>query len=258
MSSLLKDKTAIITGASKGIGLAIAQLFAEEGANVVLTARNANELNQVVKAINEKSHQEQAIGVVADVAEKDSVDKVFSAAIKAFNQIDILVNNAGMGDMTSIEETTDERLMQILNTNLISVFRYSRQAIQHFMTHDNKGTIVNISSVNGNRPVSGAAYTISKGAVNTLTKNIAIRFAGTGIRCNAVAPGVTNTPMTSLWEKSDLKESSMMWEYNKKFANLDLPATEAIDQAYAALYFASDQSRSTTGQILQVCNGSFL
>jgi len=163
-----------------------------------------------------------------------------------------------MGDMTSIEETTDERLMQILNTNLVAVFRYSRQAIQHFMTHNNKGTIVNISSVNGNRPVSGAAYTISKGAVNTLTKNIVIRFAGTGIHCNAVAPGVTNTPMTSLWEKNDLKESSMMWEYNKKFANVDLPATEAIDQAYAALYFASDQSRSTTGQILQVCNGSFL
>jgi 3-oxoacyl-[acyl-carrier protein] reductase len=255
MEKMLAGKTAIITGGSKGIGKAIAELFASEGASVVLTARGQQALDETVAGIKEAGHN--AIGIAADINSTEDCKNVFATAIKEFGQVDIVVNNAGFGDMSSIEETSDEHFLEVVNTNLVSTFRYCREAVQHFIPRG-EGVIINVSSVNGERPICGVAYTATKGAVNTLTKNIALRFAGTGIRCNAISPGVTETPMAEAWSSGNLPGGSLMTEYGQHYANLALPPTQPIDQAYAALYLASDKSRAVTGQVLQVCNGAFL
>ncbi|UZR96832.1 SDR family NAD(P)-dependent oxidoreductase [Chondrinema litorale] len=255
MKNSLEGKTAIITGASKGIGKAIAELFAEAGASVVLTARKEDELNETVKGITSKGYS--AIGVVADVGDPKSPKEVFNKTIAAFGQVDILVNNAGFGEMASIEETTDEHFENTLQVNLFGVFRYSREAIQHFLPK-NKGVIINISSVNGNKPVNGISYTTSKGALNTMTKHLAMRFAGSGIRINTIAPGVTVTDASKAWKNGEQEGGEEMMKVTQRYVNLDVDEADPIDMAYAALYFASDVSKKTTGQILQIDNGGWL
>lgn len=255
MKKLLEGKTAIITGASKGIGKATAELFAEEGANVVLTARHRTDLDEVVAAITAAGGK--AIGVVANSADPKAPKQVFAKAIESFGQVDIMVNNAGYGDMFAIEETTDEHFEMVVQINFAGVFRFCREAVQHFIPR-NEGVIVNVSSVNGDLPICGVAYTSTKGAVNTMTKNIAIRFSGTGIRCNAVAPGVTDTPMAKAWAAGDLAGGDTMLKYSNIYTNTELPATRPIDQANAILYFASDMSKAVTGRVLTVDNGAFM
>ena len=252
---LLQRKTAVVTGASKGIGKAIAELFAEEGANVVLTARGEQTLEEVVDAITQSGGK--AIGVVADSTDPAAPGRVFEAAINEFGQVDILVNNAGLGEMVPIEECSDENFEDVMQINLFGVFRYCREAARHFMPRGT-GAIVNISSVNGVKPVNGVAYTTSKGAVNTMTRNIAIRFSGTGIRCNAIAPGVTDTDAAAAWASGNQIGGSVMLEFAEKYVNLTVPITKPRDQAYAALYLASEMGAAVTGQVIQVDNGGWL
>ena len=254
-NKLLEGKTADVTGASKGIGKAIAELFAEEGANVILTARGQQTLDEVVDAITQAGGS--AIGVVADSSDPAAPHRVFAAAIEEFGQVDILVNNAGLGEMVPIEECSDENFEDVMQVNLFGVFRYCREAARHFMPRGT-GAIVNISSVNGTKPVNGVAYTTSKGAVNTMTRNIAIRFSGTGIRCNAIAPGVTDTDAAAAWASGNQIGGSVMLEFAQKYVNLTVPITKSLDQAYAALYLASDMSLAVTGQVIQVDNGGWL
>ncbi|MFS1286902.1 SDR family NAD(P)-dependent oxidoreductase [Pseudomonas piscis] len=254
MKPLLTGKTAIITGASKGIGLATAQLFAREGASVVLTARNQGELDLAVKSIAGEGGK--AIGVLADSADPKAPGLVFGKASEAFGQVDILVNNAGYGDMMSIEEYTDEHFDEVVQVNYSGVFRFCREAVRHFMPRD-QGVIVNVTSVNGSLPLGGLAYTSTKAAVNAMTTNIAVRFVGTGIRCNAVAPGNTDTPMARDWAEGKLTGGSTMVPYITKYTNQALPYTQPEDQANAILYLASDLSRAVTGRVLVVDNGAY-
>jgi 3-oxoacyl-[acyl-carrier protein] reductase len=118
--------------------------------------------------------------------------------------------------------------------------------------------IVNVSSVNGELPICGVAYTSTKGAVNTMTKNIAIRFTGTGIRCNAVAPGATDTPMARAWAAGELAGGTKMLKYSGIYSNTELASIQPIGQANAVLYLASDLSRAVTGRVLTVDNGAFM
>lgn len=253
MKPLLTGKTAIITGGSKGIGRATAELFIAEGANVVITARRQKELDEAVQALTAQGGK--AIGVVADSADRAAPKEVFARAIDTFGQVDILVNNAGIADLCSIEETTDEVLEQVVNVNYLGLFRFCREAVLHFMPR-NEGVIVNVSSVNGELPLCGPAYTSTKGAVNNLTRNIAIRFSGTKIRCNAVAPGATDTDLArSYFDGNMLGGCSGMARFGSLYSNLDLPATLPEDQANAILYLASDMSRAVTGRVLTVDNG---
>ncbi|OCA77087.1 3-ketoacyl-ACP reductase [Chryseobacterium artocarpi] len=255
MKLLLENKTAIVTGASKGIGLATAQLFAQEGANVILTARNENELNEAVKSITDLGGN--AIGILADSDDPKAPKEVFSKAIEKYGQVEILVNNAGYGDMVAIDECTDEHFEMVAQINYFGVFRFCREAVQHFMPR-NEGVIVNVTSINGSLPVGGVAYTSTKGAVNMMSKNIAIRFSGTGIRCNAVAPGNTETPMAKAWAAGELSGGMKMVEFAAKYADQELPYTQPIDQANAILYFASDLSKAVTGRVLVVDNGAYM
>ena len=255
MKDLLQGKTAIITGASKGIGYAIAALFAQEGANVVLTARGKEGLDLAVSDIKEAGGN--AIGVVADSADRDAPPRVFKEAIDTFGQVDILVNNAGVGEMFAVEKTTDDHFDEIMQINLAGPFRYAREAINHMMPR-NEGRIINVSSVNGTTPICGVAYTTTKGGLNTMTLNIAIRLSGTNIRCNAIAPGVTDTDAARAWAAGEQDGGGEMLEFSDKYTNPTVPGTEPIDQAYAALYLASEMGRAVSGQVIQVDNGQFL
>ncbi len=252
---MLEGKVAIITGASYGMGQTMAELFAEEGASVVLTARNRDKLDAVVEGIREKGRK--AIGVVADVCSLEDTQRVFAETIKEFGDLDILINNAGIGEQKMIDETDDEWMLHVMNTNLGGPMRYIREALKIFMPK-NDGVIINISSVNGTRPFCGAAYTSTKGALNTLTKNVAMRLVNTNIRCNAVAPGATITPAHLANKAGEQPGGAKMLEYSGHYVYFPGPECEAIDQAYACLYLASKMGRAVRGQVLQVCNGAFL
>lgn len=255
MKQLLIGKTAVVTGASKGIGLATARLFSREGANVVLTARGQSELDEAVNDI--QANGGRAIGVLADSSDPKAPKLVFDRAIAAFGHVDILINNAGYGDMMSIEEYTDEHFDEVVQVNYAGVFRFCREAVQHFMPR-NAGVIVNVTSVNGSLPLGGLAYVSTKAAVNAMTTNIAVRFAGSGIRCNAVAPGNTDTPMARDWSSGKLTGGSTMVSYIGKHTDQSLPYTQPEDQANAILYLASEMGKAVTGRVLVVDNGAYV
>lgn len=255
MARRLEGKTAIITGGSVGIGAAIGELFAQEGASVVLTARREGPLQETVSRIQAAGGK--ALGIVADAASGEDCKRVFKEAIAFFGPVDIMVNNAGMAELHSIENTSDEEWEKVVATNLTSVFYYCREAVQHFIPR-NKGVIVNVSSTNGLRPVSGCAYSTTKAAVNSLTKSIALRFTKTPIRCNAVCPGGTDTPMMRENVTDGVGFDPIIAENMGHHIDLTVPLSEAMDQAYAALFLASDEACAITGITLSVDKGSFI
>lgn len=254
-AQMLKDKVAIITGASYGMGQTMAELFAEEGAALVLTARHQDKLDAVVEGIRAKGGR--AVGVVADVTSAEDTARVFETAVKEFGTLDILINNAGIGEQKMIDETDDAWAHYVADINLIGPMRYIREALKIFMPK-NDGVIINISSVNGTRPFCGATYTATKGALNTLTKNVAMRLIDTNIRCNAVAPGATVTPAHLANKAGEQPGGAEMLQYSGHYVYFPGPECDPLDQAYACLYLASKMGRHVKGQVLQVCNGAFL
>ena len=254
-AKMLDGKTAIITGASYGMGRSMAELFAQEGANVVITARHREKLDEVVEAV--RSQGGRAVGVVADVCSTEDTKKVFATALDAFGDVDILINNAGIGEQKMIDETDDEWMKYVMDTNLGGPMRYIREALKIFL-QKNDGVIINISSVNGTRPFCGATYTSTKGALNTLTKNVAMRLIDTNIRCNAVAPGATVTPAHLANKAGEQPGGAKMLEYSGHFVYFPGPECDPMDQAYACLFLASKMGKAVKGQVIQVCNGAFL
>lgn len=252
---MLEGKVALITGASYGMGQTMAELFAEEGAAVALTARGREKLDSVVEGIREKGGR--AIGVTADVCSQEDTRRVFEETVKVFGTLDILINNAGIGEQKMIDETEDDWMLYVMNTNLGGPMRYIKEALKIFLPK-NDGVIINISSVNGARPFCGATYTSTKGALNTLTKNVAMRLIDTNIRCNAVAPGATVTPAHLANKKGEQPGGAKMLEYSGHYVYFPGPECDPMDQAYACLYLASKMGCHVKGQVLQVCNGAFL
>ena len=252
---MLKGKIAIITGASYGMGRTMAELFAEEGAALTLVARGEEKLDEVVKAIREKGGR--AIGIAADVRSPEDTKRVFEATLKEYGTLDILINNAGIGEQKLIDETDDDWAHYVTDINFIGPMRYIREALKIFLPK-NDGCIINISSVNGTRSFCGATYTATKGALNTLTKNVAMRLIDTNIRCNAVAPGATVTPAHLANRAGEQPGGAEMLKYSGHFVYFPGPECDPIDQAYACLYLASKMGRHVKGQVLQVCNGAFL
>lgn len=252
---MLAGKVALITGASYGMGQSMAELFSDEGAAVALTARHREQLDEVVEKIRAKGGK--AIGIVADISSKEDTRRVFDEVIKEYGDLDILINNAAIGEQKPIDEADDEWIDHVLATNLAGPMRYIREALKIFLPK-NDGVIINISSVNGERPFCGAAYTSSKGAINTLTKNVAMRLVDTNIRCNAVAPGATVTPAHLTNKAGKQPGGEAMLEHSKHFVYFPGPECDPMDQAYACLYLASKMGKAVKGQVLQVCNGAFL
>ena len=240
-AKMLDGKVAIVSGASYGMGYTMAELFAKEGAKVVMTARGQEKLDNAVQRIRDQGCD--VTGVVADN--------------KNLGDLDIVINNAAIGEQKMIDETDDEWLEHVYQTNVFGPFRFIRESLKVFLPK-NEGCIINISSVNGDRPFCGASYTSSKGAINTLTKNVAMRLIDTNIRINAVAPGATVTPAHLANKAGEQPGGAKMLEYSKHFVYFPGPECDPIDQANACLFLASDMGKHVKGQVIQVCNGAFL
>lgn len=251
----LEGKVAIVSGASYGMGQTMAELFASEGAKVIMTARGKEKLDEAVRQARAKGYA--VSGVVADNKNLDDVKNVIQTALDAYGDLDILINNAAIGEQRMIDKTDDEWLEHVYQTNVFGPFRFIREALKVLLPK-NEGCIINISSVNGERPFCGAAYTSSKGAINTLTKNVAMRLIDTNIRINAVAPGATVTPAHLANKAGEQPGGARMLEYSKHFVYFPGPECDPVDQANACLFLASDLGRHVKGQVLQVCNGAFL
>ncbi|MGJ9457879.1 SDR family NAD(P)-dependent oxidoreductase [Oceanobacillus sp. CF4.6] len=246
----LSNQTAIITGGGGDLGRQIAKALFQAGANIVICSRNIDNCESACNEINELGGS--ALALQVDVTHKSSVKRLVSEVQKAFGSIEILVNCSGKTGHAPAEEFSHELWEEIVSTNLTGVF-YMSQEVGKQMIKNGYGKIVNISSVAGLRgyePEShnSVAYTSSKGAVHTLTKDLAVKWGPHGVFVNAVAPGVFITKMnrSRLQPKIEkLKESNPL----RKLGGDD-------DLIGAVLYFASPASNYTTGQILAVDGGS--
>lgn len=248
---LVEGKVIIVTGANSGIGEKTAEILAEQGAKVVLAARRTDKLADVEKRI--KAAGGEAYAVRCDVTKREDCDNLVEETIKKYGRLDVLVNNAGAGDkQMAITRCTDEFYHDMIAVNQHSVFYMMRAALK-YMEPQGSGSIVNVSSIGGVYANAGLSYSAAKAAVIAMTKNVAIQFAGRGIRCNAVCPGPTETPLFSKenMEGFDVEFMKICGEHTAR----SIPRTQPEDQANAILYFASDMSKATTGQALVVDGG---
>jgi len=242
----LKNKVALITGSSRGIGKAIALLFAKEGAKIIVNYnKSKDEAIGVVKKI--ESLGSQAIAIKCDVSKEKEIIKMVSDSIKEFKKIDILVNNAGIVFDIPLFEKTVEQWNKTLNTNLVGPFLCSKYVSKH-MKSNSSGNIINISSSNGIDSFcpDSADYDASKAGINLLTKNMAQEL-GPKIRVNAIAPGWVDTDINKDLPKDFVKEETDKIVLGK-FANPD-------EIAQVALFLASEDSSFITGNILMVDGG---
>ncbi len=245
---MLKDKVAIITGASRGIGKSIALLMAKNGAKVVVSARNQDLLDSLVAEI--KASGGTALAVAGDVSSTEDANNLIASTVEAFGQVDILVNNAGITSDGLILRMKDEDWDTVLNVNLKGAFVCTRAAAK-VMTKKRYGRIINISSVVGEMGNAGQAnYCASKAGMIGLTKSNAKELAKRNITVNAVTPGFIATDMTD--NISDKAREEL-------YSQIPLGCLgEASDVAEAVLFLASEQAKYITGQVLGVNGGMYM
>lgn len=246
---MLKGKTAIITGAGRGIGRAIALQFAQYGARVVLNYRNS--ITQVEELLNIiKSSGGEAIAIKADISKEDEVKHLIEETIKEYKTLDILVNNAGINKDNLLIRMSEEEFDSVIDINLKGTFFCMKYAAK-VMLKQRFGKIINISSVVGIAGNMGQAnYAASKAGVIGLTKSAARELASRGITVNAVAPGFIQTDMTDALSDR-VKEASISAIPLGRFGN-------AIEIAGAVSFLASEAANYITGQVLQVDGGMIM
>ena len=246
MMKLLEGKTALITGASRGIGKTIALRFALEGASIAIT--NIVEDEEFLNTIEEiRAHNVTVIGYVSNAADFADSQRVIEQIVKDFGRIDILVNNAGITRDNLLMRMTEDQWDLVLNVNLKSVFNLTKAVLQTMIRQKN-GSIVNMSSVVGESGNAGQSnYSASKAGMIGFTKSIAKEVGSRNIRCNAIAPGFIITEMTEKLPP-DVKAE---WIGKIPLRRGGTPE----DVANTALYLASDLSSYVTGQTIHVCGG---
>lgn len=246
----LKDKVALITGASRGIGKATALLFADAGCNLVINYYN-NEKNAIEVATSAEKFGVIAKIYRADVSQKSQVDEMVACLIKEFGKIDILVNNAGIWKYATIDQMTEEQLKETMEVNLYGSFYAVTASVPH-MIKQKSGNIINVSSTAGQRGEPfHSHYAASKGAIISLTKSLAAELAHFNIRVNCVAPG---------WVDTDMSHDSLIGEEKEKILSL-IPlgrAGAAEEIAGSILFLASELSTFITGEIINVNGGAVL
>jgi 3-oxoacyl-[acyl-carrier protein] reductase len=242
---MLKEKVAIVTGASRGIGCGVALALAGQGARVVVSARSAAGVDEVVSAI--KAAGGEALGVAADVALAADADRLIGAAVDAFGRIDILVNNAGITRDGLLLRMKDEDWDAVLDTNLKGAFLCTR-AVAKVMSKQRYGRIINISSVVGEMGNPGQAnYCASKAGLIGLTKSVARELARRNVTVNAVSPGFIVTDMTDALPEATRQVLASQVPLGR-LGDVD-------DIAQAILFLASDAAGYITGQVLGVNGG---
>ncbi len=239
---MLKGKTAIVTGGTRGIGMAIVKRYLENGANVAVAGSRQESVDKALAQLGE--YQDRIMGICPDLCSPEQVADAFASVKERFGSLDILANNAGISSRTSLYEYTLEEFSKIMDINVKAVFVCS-QAAARIMKEQGGGVIISTSSMVGEygQP-SGCGYPTSKFAVNGLTKSLARELAKDQIRVNAVAPGVTRTDMLSVLPQELVDRIS---------AGIPLGRVgEPLDIANAYLYLASDLSSYVTGVTIRV------
>ncbi|EHB66927.1 MULTISPECIES: SDR family oxidoreductase [Paenibacillus] len=246
----LKDKVAVVTGAASGMGKAIAELYAQEGAKVIVSDLNKEGAEAVAAGI--KAAGGEAIAIRTNVANLEDINAMIDTAVQQYGTLDILVNNAGiMDNMAPVGEVDDEKWDLIFDINTKGVMRAIRKAIPIFL-EKGKGVIVNTASTGGfSGAHAGAAYTASKHAVIGITKNTGFMYAQKGIRCNAIAPGATITNIGSTMKNLDEFGAS-----RTKVTQGVIPrAGQPEEIAQVALFLASDESSFINGAVIAADGG---
>jgi 3-oxoacyl-[acyl-carrier protein] reductase len=245
----LKDKVAIITGASSEIGASIAQRFVEEGTKVVLLGRN---LDSLEKARKKLSNKDAAVSISCDITNEAQVLQTVERIIETYGKIDILVNSAGaINDPIHFHEMPDSEISKLIDVNMFGVFKMTKAVIPNMRGNKN-GCIINIGSISSERAIPRvhlAVYSATKAAINMFTKSIAVEYARSNIRCNCINPGIINSGMIKPY-LDDPKARKVLEDR--------LPLNrigEPVDVANAAVYMASDESNWVTGTILNVDGG---
>ena len=250
---MLNKKIALITGSTKGIGKSIAYEFSKQGANVIITARNQNEINEIVKNIKTKYNTEP-LGIRMDITKQQDVDILFKEIIDRHSKIDVLINNAGYPLISKLwnmrfHEVTDEDYGKIFEVDVMGAIRCTRKAIPIMMENKN-GVVINISStptISGHD--KGVAYTIAKSGLSGLTKHIAYEYGKYNIRANTLALGNIKTAKTydilNEKEKKLIAEESILNRWG-----------EPRDVAKTCAFLSSDYSEFITGQTIIVDGGA--
>ncbi len=239
----LKNKVAIVTGASSGIGKKIGERFLEEGASVVFS-----DLAQEDSSVEDLG--KNAKYIKCDVSNSEEVNSLVSKTVEVFGKVDVVVNNAGIGSLGGVNDVSDKDWQKTIDINLTGTFYGVRGVAREMKKNKTRGSIINLSSILGGVGLKGAfSYCVSKGGVVQLTRAGALDLADDGIRVNAIAPGFIETEMT----KDLLTEESFnsMVKSSTPLGHVG----ETNDIANAAVYLASDESKYVTGAILYVDGG---
>lgn len=246
----IEGKVAIVTGAASGIGKATAEVFAKQGAKVVVADINLTDAEKVAAGITESGGE--AIAVKADVANAEDIEAMIALAVSEYETLDILVNNAGiMDNFEPAGDIEDAKWERVFSVNTDGVMLGTREALKIFR-EKKKGSIINISSIGGlYGSRAGAAYTASKHAVNGFTKNTGYMYANEGIRCNAIAPGAVETNIGSTM--TAINEFGMGRMQPGMALNPRMGQPEEIAQV--ALFLASDEASFVNGAVIVADGG---
>ena len=245
----LTNKVAIITGAAQGLGRAMALRFAEEGCNLALSDLNLAGVQETARLVAQKGVS--AIALQADVTQRAEVERMVAAATKQLSPLDILVNNAGIFFNVSFEEMTDEQWQRMVNVNLTSVFLVSQIVIRHWLSHQRRGSIINLASISASVAFTDSShYCASKAGVAALTRCLAMEFGPVGIRANSMAPGIIETEMT----RPALSEPKLAADWKLRIPLREYGQPE--DVANLALFLASDESRYLNGEMIYLDGGA--
>jgi glucose 1-dehydrogenase len=253
----LKNKNALITGGSSGIGQAIAIRLAQEGCNIAINYRSSPEGAQDTEemAMQKACGDIENCGVKSlliqgDVSQEEDIIRMVNTVVEKFGSLDILVNNAGIQIECPSHEIPTADFDRVIRVNLRGAYLCARESIKHFLSQNSRGIIINVSSVHEiiPRPMY-VSYSISKGGMENLTKTLALEYANRGIRVNAIAPGATITPINQAWIDDPQK---------KAVVESHIPmgrAGTSEEMAAAVAFLASDEAAYITGQTLFIDGG---
>lgn len=247
---MLNGKTALITGASRGIGKGIAEVFAKNGCNIAFTFASSVEKAQAFEKELIEKYGIKAKGYQSNAADFKQSEELANQVIADFSRVDVLINNAGITRDTLMLRMTEEQWDEVINTNLKSAFNLTKAMLKHFLGNK-AGSIINMTSVVGVTGNAGQAnYAASKAGMIGFTKSIAKELGSRNVRCNAVAPGFIETEMTHVLNE-EVKQGWINTIPLKRGGTPD-------DVANVCMFLASDMSSYVTGQTLSVCGGMLM
>lgn len=249
---VLEDKVAIITGATAGMGKAMAELFSQEGASVVLFARREERLQNLVSEIEEKGGK--AVYYAGDVTSQEDIDNLVDLAMKEYGKIDIAINNAGiMDNFKTIVNVDDDLWEKVIDVNVTGPMRLYRAVIPK-MLENGGGSLVTVASIGGlYGKISGTAYTASKHAAIGMSKSTAWMYAKQNIRCNVIAPGGVNTEIAATMDPAKLDMEG--YGTCAAFVEMNPKTGEAEEIAELALFLASDKASLINGAVVTADGG---